>query len=543
MRQGEASLEPVPNTATDTESSLMGTAGSVSVAILISRVLGLLRDIVQAKYFGAGLQTDAFSIAFRIPNLLRDLFAEGALSSAFIPTFIRRLTRNGKQQAWILANRVISALLIVMAAITLLIFFGARIFVYLQAAGYARIPEKFDLTVQMTQIMSPFLLFISLAAIAMGMLNACGSFFIPAIASSAFNLCCILAGIFLSTVMPRYGLHPVVSMAIGALAGGASQFLVMVPSARGYGYRFHVDFHFADPDLRHIANLMLPAIIGLSATQINITVDSQIASMYGNGPVSWLNYGFRLMQFPIGIFGIAIATVTMASVGHHVARNELGKLRQTLASSLRLAACLTFPATVGLIFFRQEIVRLLFERGLFTPTHTLETSRVVFLYSLGLFSYSAVKILVPTFYAFEDTRTPVRLSVLTVAVKIALNFAMIRPLGFLGLALATSVASWINMALLIRKLRHSTGGFLGRAELNAYLRIGLAALAMGGLSLLVFRISRIVCPGDAWLAQAFRLGAAITAAVVSLLPLLNLFRVEEGKTLLRLVVSSVEKIR
>jgi putative peptidoglycan lipid II flippase len=542
-RQGEAALEPLPKTAAKTESSLMGTAGLVSLAIMISRVLGLLRDMVQAKYFGAGLHTDAFNIAFRIPNLLRDLFAEGALSSAFIPTFVRRLTLDGKEKAWILANHVISALLVIMSALTLVIFFGARGFVYLLAAGYSRIPGKFELTVQMTQIMSPFLLFIALASVSMGMLNACGSFFVPAMASSAFNICCILSGIFLSPWMPHWGLHPIVSMAIGALVGGASQFLVMIPSARGHGFRYRFSLDFSDPALRHIARLMLPAIVGLSATQINVTVDSQIASMYGDGPVSWLNYGFRLMQLPIGVFGIAIATVTMASVSHHVARNEMDKLQRTLASSLRLAACLTFPATVGLIVFRQEIVRLLFERGLFLPAHTIETSRVVLLYALSLFSYSAVKILVPTFYALEDTRTPVRMSVFTVAAKIALNFAMIKPLGFLGLALATTVASWINFGLLLGKLRHSTRATSGIGELRVFLRIGLAALGVGLASSLVFHASGIICSGAGLWPQAFRLGLAITAGIASLFPLLNLLKVEEGKTMRRLAGSFLGKIR
>ncbi len=521
----------------------MSTAGAVSVAIMISRVLGLLRDVVQAKYFGAGLHTDAFNIAFRIPNLLRDLFAEGALSAAFVPTFIRRLTSEGKEQAWILANRVISALLVMMAGFTLLIFFFARGFVYIQAAGFARIPEKFELTVQMTQIMSPFLLFISLASVAMGMLNACGSFFIPAMASSAFNICCIFSGIFLSPLMPGLGLQPIVSMAVGALLGGASQFLVMVPSTRGYGHRFHFDLKLTDPWLRHVGSLMLPAIIGLSATQINITVDSQIASMYGNGPVSWLTYGFRLMQLPIGVFGIAIATVTMTSVGHHAARNELGKLQQTLASSLRLAACLTFPATVGLIVFRREIVRLLFERGLFLPSHTIETSHVVLLYALGLFSYSAVKILVPTFYALDDTRTPVRMSMVTVAAKIALNFAMIKPLGFLGLALATTCASWINFVLLLRQLRRTIGPIVGIPELATYLRIALAALVMGLLSWFIFQASWAVCPGPGLFAQAFRLGLGIVTGIAAFFPLLNQLRVQEGKAAMQLAFSFVRRIR
>lgn len=542
-RQGEGFLDPSSKSSGNTTHVLAGTAGSVGAAILISRVLGLLRDMVQSRWFGAGLYTDAWNIAFRIPNLLRDLFAEGALSAAFVPTFIRRFTEEGKEQAWLMANRVISALLVIMACVTLLIFLGARGFVYLLAAGYARIPEKFELTVQMTQILSPFLLCIALASIAMGMLNACGSFFVPAMASSAFNVCCILSGIFLSPLMPRLGMDPVVSMAIGALAGGASQFIVMAPSVHRTGFRFRFDLDLSDPWLRRIGRLMLPAVVGLSATQINITVDSQIASLYGNGPVSWLSYGFRLMQFPIGVFGIAIATVTMAAVSHHAARNELSKLQQTLAGSLRLTACLTFPAAVGLILFRQEIVRLLFEGGPFLPAHTIETSRVVLLYALGLFSYSAVKILVPAFYALNDTRTPVRTSMVTVAAKIALNFALIRPLGFLGLPLATTVASWVNYGLLLKKLRQATGESFETGGLGVYLRIAFASIVMGGCALLAFHASSTICPGAGWLAQAFRLGIGMAAAMATLIPILRLLKVEEGRSLLRLAGSLIGRIR
>ena len=536
-------MEQMLKPAGNAEAGIVGTAGSVGVAILISRILGLVRDMVQARYFGAGMYTDALNVAYRVPNLLRDLFAEGALSSAFIPSFVRRLTQEGREQAWLLANRVISALLVLMAVLTLVFFFGARWFVYLLAAGYARIPEKFELTVQMTQIMSPFLLFLALASVSMGILNACGSFFIPAIASSAFNICCILSGIFLSPLMPQVGLQPVVSMAIGALVGGASQFLFMVPSARGFGFRYRFDLDLSDPGLRHIARLMLPAVVGLSATQINIAVDSQIASMYGNGPVSWLNYGFRLMHFPIGIFGIAIATVTMASVSSHAARNEMVELHHTLASGMRLAACLTFPATVGLILFRYEIVRLIYEGGPFLPAHTLKTSQVVLLYAFGLFPYSAVKILVPAFYALDDTRTPVRMSMFTVGAKIALNFALIIPFGFLGLALATTAASWLNLGLLLRHLRLNMRLNWGIKEIGVYFRIALASIAMGLLALMVFRGSWLVCPGPGTAAQCFRLGLAIAAAVASLLPLLRVVKVEEGGKILQLITAAVGRLR
>jgi putative peptidoglycan lipid II flippase len=510
---------------------------------MISRVLGLAREMVQAKYFGASFYTDAFYVAYRIPNLLRDLFAEGALSAAFLPTFVRHLTLGGKEAAWLLANRLINALLVALGIITLIIFFGAKGFVYLQAAGYAAIPGKFELTVQMTRIMAPFLLCISLASIFMGMLNAFRSFFMPAMASSAFNICCILAGIFLSPYMHYWGLDPIVAMAIGALIGGISQFVVMIPSARALGFRYRWTLDFSDPGIRHIGRLMLPAILGLAATQINITVDNQMAANYGNGPVSWLSYAFRLMQLPIGIFGIAIATVTMTSVSHFAARNEIEKLSRTVNSSLKFAACLTFPATVGLIIFRNEIVQLLFQRGQFLHADTLKTGQVVFYYALALFSYSAVKILVPTFYALNDTRTPLRMSVITVAVKIALNFLMTKPLGFLGLALSTAVASWLNYGLLWRHLRRTCNISSITSDYAAYLRIALASSAMGCIALLLFHACAFVFPGNSTFTLGIQLGVAILGAIASLLPLFRLFRVEESRAVLGMIGTLIGKFR
>jgi putative peptidoglycan lipid II flippase len=502
---------------------------------MISRVLAMFREMVMSAYFGAGLFTDAFNVAFRVPNMLRDLFAEGALSSAFVPTFIRTLTHEGRDRAFLLANRVINALIVILGAFTLLIYFGAKWFVYLLAASYANIPQKMELTVQMTRIMSPFLLCIALAAVVMGMLNAFGSFFIPAMAPSAFNVCCILAGIFLSPFMPRFGLEPVVSMAIGALAGGASQFLAQIPTAYRMGYRYRFTIDFSDPALRYMAKLMLPAVIGLSATQINILVDSQLAASYGNGPVSWLGYAFRLMQLPIGIFGVAIATATLATVSHQAAHQALEKLQATVSSSLRLAACLTFPSTIGLIIFREEIIRLLYQRGSFYASDTVQTGKVLLFYATALFAYSAIKILVPTFYALNDTRTPVRTSVISVGVKVAINFLLVLPLGYLGLALATAIASWLNLTLLLHCLRRRLNQKLAWRDLGPYLRIALASVAMGLLSLLAYRLCGRVFTGRGTVTLAFNLGIGITAGTVSIIPLLRFFGVEEISELTRLI--------
>lgn len=548
-RQGEAEVEPAPRSQNPSmeltrEHKPPGftAAWSVSLAILISRVLGLVREMILSRYFGAGLATDAFNVAYRIPNMLRDLFAEGVLSAALVPSFVRCMTQDGKAQAWLLANRVLSALVVILGIVTLAFFFGAKAFVYILASGFFNIPGKLDLTIQMTRILSPFLLFVSLASVLMGLLNASGSFFLPAMASSAFNVCCILAAIFLSPLMQQIGLDPIVSMAIGGLIGGGCQFAVMVPSVHSAGFRFRFSLDFSDPRLRKLAGLMVPAIIGLSATQINILVDSQIASAYGNGPVSWLNYGFRLMQFPIGVFGIAIATTTLTTVSLYAAQGAKDKLNGTILSSLRLAASLTLPASFGLILFRKEIVRLLYEGGFFTPEHTDITSQVVMLYALGLFAYSAVRILVPVFYAMNDAHTPVRASMITVGAKIALNFALTIPMGFLGLALATALSSWINCALLLVCLRRRTNIQWSRAELDAYARIALCSLIMGGLALLAFHITGAFLEDSGTLVQGVRLAMAVLTAMFSLALLLRIFRVEEGKEIFRLAAKLMGRV-
>jgi len=287
---------------------------------------------------------------------------------------------------------------------------------------------------------------------------------------------------------------------------------------------------------------MLPAVIGLSATQINIAVDTNLASHYGNGPVSYLNYAFRLMQLPIGLFGVAIATSTLAAVSFHAARNEIVRLRDTVASSLRLAACLTFPATIGLVLFRREIIALIYEGGKFLPDDTVKTSQVLFLYALALFAYSGVKILVPTFYALNDTKTPVRTSMITVAAKIAINFALIIPLGFLGLALATAVASWLNFALLIRTFIRRTGASWGIHELACYARIAAASVLMGLLALIAFHGARYLLPARGTIALGFHLGIAILAAMAAILPLLRIFQVPEERELSAIVKRVAAKV-
>jgi putative peptidoglycan lipid II flippase len=501
---------------------------------MISRLLAVGREMIMSKYFGAGFATDAFNAAFRVPNLLRDLFAEGALSSAFLPTFVRYRETLGERDAWELASRIINVLSILLAAATLLFFFGARWFIYLLAAPFEEIPGKFELAVLMTRIMSPFVLCTGIAAALMGMLNANGKFFVPALAPAAFNVCSILAGIYLRSPLQRLGIEPVVSMAIGALAGGIAQVALQSPSVLRLGYRHQLLMSFRDPGVRTIVRLMVPAIIGLSATQINIAVDTQLAAGFGNGPVSYLNYAFRFMQLPIGLFGVAIATGAMTAISVHAAKRDMVRLSSTALESLRLAACLTLPAAIGLMIFRREVIQLLYQRGAFLVTDTIQTSHVLFLYAFALFSYSGVKILVPAFYALNDSGTPVRTSIGCIALKIALNFLLILRMGFLGLALATALASWANFVWLVRKFLLKTGCRWTRSEWREYSRITAAALTMGALAFLAHRGAQTIFPLAGTPGLALHLGIAIMIGMASILPLYQWFGVEAAKGLIEM---------
>lgn len=513
------------------EKTLARAAGAVSIATLISRVLGLIREMVIAKYFTA-FATDAFFAAFRIPNLLRDLFAEGALSAAFVPTFTDYKQNRSPADAWELATIVMNALAVVLSGVTLLFLVAARPLVYLLVSGYAQIPGKIDLTVHLTRIMSPFLLMVALAAAVMGVLNTYQRFFIPALAPAFFNVCSILAGIFLSPFMPRIGLPPITAMAIGSLIGGLSQLVVQLPSLHGVGFRYRLRLDWKHPGLRRIMALMLPAAFGLAATQINILIDNQLASYLGNGPVSWLNYAFRLMQLPIGLFGVAIATVNLTNVSRRIAANDLEGLKSNLADAIKLAAFLNIPATLGLIFLRYPIVQLLYERGRFTPAFTTATGDALLFYSVGLYAYSLVKIVTPTFYALGDTKTPVKFAALVIGVKIIVNLLLINKLGFKGLALGTSIASLLNTYLLFHALGKRIGGLGEHGVMRELLKISAAGLLMGISAWWVYGKIVVVTGTANLLAKTEALGTSIAVALLVLFAVSYVLKIQEVHSVL-----------
>ena len=515
---------------------LLRTVGSISSATTVSRVLGLVRDQVQSYYFGAGSLTDAFVAAFRIPNLLRDLFAEGAMSSAFVPTFTAEREKRGADAAWRLANRLITALMLILGALTVAIFVGAPWILRVYAAGFDS--EKMDLAVSMTRILSPFLLFVALAAVAMGVLNTCGRFFLPALAPASFNVMVILSVVILVPILPRFGVEPALALAIGAVAGGALQFLVQLPALRREGFHLRLQLALRDPALRRIGWLMVPATFGLAATQINILVDTLLASRFGDGPMTYLTIAFRLMQLPIGVFGVAIATANLARVSRNAAHGDHAAMRGNLAASLRVASVLALPAMFGLIALRAPIVRMLFEHGQFDADDTARTAGAVLCYSFGLFAYAVTKIQVPTFYALGDTRTPVLGSVTSVSVKIAANFVFIaafRRLGFdpfLGLAMATSLAAWINFGWLSIGLRRRLGPMRGSGVASTCLKMVLLSALMGGLVAWVHAWLERSIGGGGLPGEIGRLGIAIASGVLFLLVGLRALKVPEGRTLM-----------
>ena len=467
--------------------SVVRSARTVSLAVLGSRVLGLVREMVLAALFGPHMEFDAFITAFRIPNLLRDLFAEGALSAAFVTTFSQKVATEGDRAAWRLANIVLNALFVVLGVITIAGVCAAPWLVRCIAPGFAAIPGKAELTTTLTRIMFPFLLMVAMAALAMGMLNAKRRFGVPASASTMFNVGSIVGGVGFAFILAPNFLHDpaqagraMMGISIGTLIGGAAQWLIQVPSLRTVGYRYEPVLDWHDEGFRRIMRLIGPGIIGVAAVPVNIFVDNGFASTFGDGAVTCLNCAFRVIFFPIGLIGVAIGTAMLPTVSAHVARGEIGAFRTTLGRSLRLAFFLSIPAACGLAVLAQPIIAVVFQRGKFDAASTMQTAHIMQAFTLGLAGYSAIKIIAPTFYAFGDSRTPMFVALFSIVVNAGLDyvFAKVLDMKTAGLALSTSCVALVNFFLLLVLMRRRIGRIEGRQLLIACLRITGAALAM-----------------------------------------------------------------
>jgi putative peptidoglycan lipid II flippase len=509
-------------------------AGVVAAATMLSRVLGLVREQVMATVFGAGFATDAFNVAFRIPNLLRDLFAEGAMSSAFVPTFTAVLEREGRERAWAFGRQLMIWLTLVVGGLCLLGWIFAPQLVAVLAPGFGRLAGKAELTVLLTRVMLPFLLMVALAAVAMGMLNAVGRFAAPALAPSWLNLGMVVVGLSLMPLMDRIGQPRIVAMAVGVLVGGLAQFVWQLPPLRSEGFGLRLEPAQRHAGVTRVAALMTPATVGLAATQVNLFVSTIIASLLVQGSVSWLNYAFRLMQLPIGVFGVALATVSLPALSRAAVSDDMPALKTTLSATLRLVFVLTVPAALWLAVMARPVIALLYEHRAFHASDTVQTAGALVMYCVGLPAFAGVGVLTRTFYALGDTRTPVRASFVSVVLNLGLNLMFIGPLagwglGHRGLALATSLTSIANLLQLAVALRRRIGVLEGRRILRTFVRTGTAALlATGPIAATLFAL------GDRWHRGAGLEGVTVVAGLVVAAGIgalaMRLMRVEELAT-------------
>jgi len=384
--------------------------------------------------------------------------------------------------------------MLVLSAVCIIGWIFAPTIVYWLAPGFYDVPGKADLTIHLTRIMIPFLLLIALAAKAMGILNARNKFAIPAIAPVFFNLGSVIGGLFLGyTIGPALGLSPIEGMAFGTLVGGFLQFAVQWPSLRRAGFRYRPMLSLTDPGVRQIMRLMGPAIIGTAAVQINVFVNTNFASgiidattgAVLNGPVSWLSYAFRFMQFPIGVFGVAIATAALPPLSRSTTNPDYMEFRQTLAHSLALVFLLCIPSAIGLTVLGRPIVALVFEHGKFTSFDTLQTANALAAYSIGLTGYAAVKVLSPAFYALNDARTPMLISLGSIAINFVMNSLLVGPFGHVGLAFSTSTVALVNFFMLALLMRRRLGRLGGRQLALTVSRVSAASLAMAATAWIV----------------------------------------------------------
>ena len=521
---------------------LARSAGVFGLATITSRILGLVRDQVLAFYFGAGDANDAFRVASRIPNLVRDLFAEGAMSAAFVPTFTRQLTLHGRERAWHLASSVINALILVTGAFVIAGILFADPLVRLFAADFSEVPGKLELTIYLTRILLPFLTLVAVAAALMGMLNSLGHFFIPALSPAMFNVAIIVIAVPLVPLAPSLGVERITIVALATLVGGVGQLAIQWPALRREGFRYKPVLDLRDEGLHRVLLLMGPGTIGLAATQINVFVNTMLATSQGTGAVSWLDFAFRLMYLPIGLFGVSIATAATPAISRMVAEQDFSGIRSTLANALGLTLFLNIPATIGLVFLAEPIVAVVLEHGEFTAADTVATAQALQLYAGGLIGYSIVRIISPTFYALQRSRVPVTVSAASVAVNVALNLALVQAMGFRGLALGTTITSLLNATVQLILLRRELGGLEGRRLAVSLARILAAAAVMAVVTWGMHVLLLGALPGATLVRQAARLFATIFVSLATLAAVAQVLRIPEFAGARDLVVNRLRRM-
>ena len=448
----------------------------MAMATLLSRVAGLARDVLVARIFGAGLVTDAFFMAFTIPNLLRRFFAEGSLTAAFVPVFSNVYHKNGEEEAQRLANRCLTALSVVMVVIVCGGIVLSPLFTRLIGYGFSAIPGKLELTDFLNRLMFPYIGLVSVLALITGILNVRGHFFYPSLSPLFLNLCMIFSALFLRNFFSQ----PVYALAVGVLLGGVVQLVAQIPVLLGFKIYLKPDFRFRnDPTVQKIAGLMLPGIAGVAIYQINIITSRLLASFLPEGAVSYLYYGQRLFEFPQGIFIVSLAQAVLPMMSKQVAEENLEGVRDSLTFSLTLITLFTLPAITGLVLCARPIYALLFYGGAFDHVALDNTATALICYAPGLLFVGFSRIAAQTFYALQDTKTPVIVSFWTLIVNIAVGLILMNLYGFSGLAVGLTVSSVFNAVMLVILLQRKTGPFVRATFWRPIAKVVPACCAMG----------------------------------------------------------------
>ena len=503
--------------------SLIKSTRVIGMATLASRVLGFIRDVIIAKFFGTGARAQAFVVAFRIPNLLRSLIGEGATNAAVVPVLSRLKAQGKDEEFWQVAGCLLNILIVFLAALTLLGELFAPYIVRLIAPGFIGEGTKLLLTIRLTRWIFPYLLLIGLTAYAMAVLNSLKHFALPALAPCMLNISLIVSVLVFS---PRLK-EPAYALSTGVLIGGILQLLIQVPLVLRKGLNRHRKFRFMHPKVKEMGRLLLPRTLGIAVYQANVFIDTILASfawIVGSGAVAALYYANRLVQFPLALFGIALAQVALPTMSAQAAREDLSALRKTVSFSLRSVFTMMIPATVGMAVLAYPLIKIIFERGSFSASSTSITSLALLFYCLGLTGYAGVKILASCFYSLKDTLTPAKVAGAALLINVILNLVLMWPLKVAGLALATAISVTFNFILLLLILKKRIGAF--ERFMQSLSKISLAAAIMGVVVWFIFYQTNFLLDSQALL--ALKLALSILVGMAVYLGALKVFAKEEA---------------
>jgi len=471
-------MEQVKNSE---NSKVAKAAGVVGISTMVSRIFGYIRDMVVAALFGAGWIYDAFLIAFRIPNLLRRLIGEGSLTVSFVPVFTEYLRNKSKEEALELANVAFTLLSIILVCVSILGVLLSPLIVALQAPGFIKTPDQFALAVFLTRLMFPYIFFMSLVALCMGILNSFRHFAAPALSPVILNISMIAAAL----LGRNYFAQPITALAIGVMIGGVLQLAMQWPFLSKFQIKFKFNFNWHHPGIKQITVLLFPAILGAAVSTINVFVGNVLASFLPKGSVSYLYYADRIMELPLGVFAIAIGTASLPSLSEHALQGNHEALKSTMSFSLRLMLFVTIPAMVALMVLNLPIISVLFQRGAFDAQATVLTAQALFCYALGLWAFSLIRVVVAVFYSLQDAKWPMKAAIITLIVNLAASIALMFPLKHLGLALANSLAAMVNVIILGIVLKKKIGPFLDRNFYFSTLKIITSSIVMWGAIMLI----------------------------------------------------------